>query len=486
MSAETNVFSNIADLRAGFRIRMLKAVQEGLAAVAEVASRGRHMAGYHQWPSLTYRENGLPQLTVSSFQTPTDYKRCFGDMLMDPLVDGKALSSFNELVGFVKQHPALSSRFDVRKLANKAGDLGLDWPDIHTRAHVQSVIDRYVHVYGTFAFNADKAQKVVAAAEGFVFDERLRIDIVVPILLLNFDLEEGALTNGVRIKRVNDKLHLARATIRSGNVSVHDSVVSAATHAFIIENWEVPNTDTMFEFDILRNPRAYPLAMIDRLFGAIRLVTGLDTGYSQILAVANGWERYTNAALPHIEGCALRAYPSKFEGFYWNHENIPNISPDQVTEIGAIYAALEDANEKSVHIALSRLNTCLVRDTEEDAVLDATTALEALLTNDSTQEITHRLALRVGAVSTLSDCFGKTPQQVFRDIKSIYAYRSAIVHGSTKIDKKRMIKIDKGNEVPASTLAVEYLRKLLRILIENPYFRDVKRIDEELLLRIDS
>ena len=70
-------------------------------------------------------------------------------MLREPLVDADALPSFNKVVEFVKQHPALSSRFDVPHLPAKGGVLDLDFPDIYARAHIQGIIDRYAHVYGS-------------------------------------------------------------------------------------------------------------------------------------------------------------------------------------------------------------------------------------------------------------------------------------------------------------------------------------------------
>ena len=78
--------------------------------------------------------------------------------------------------------------------------------------------------------------------------------------------------------------------------------------------------------------------------------------------------------------------------------------------------------------------------------------------------------------------FGKSPQQAFKDIKSIYAYRSAIVHGSKKLDKKRVVKLEDNNETTTHSLAVEYLRFVLRVLLENPKYRNPKLIDSELLL----
>ena len=113
--------------------------------------------------------------------------------------------------------------------------------------------------------------------------------------------------------------------------------------------------------------------------------------------------------------------------------------------------------------------------------MDATIALEALLSDDDNQEMTHKIAMRLGALSKISNDFGKTPQQVYKDMKQIYAYRSAIVHGSKYAEKKRVIKID-NEEIGVHSLAVQFLRKTLKILIENPAFREVKKIDEDLLL----
>ena len=150
--------------------------------------------------------------------------------------------------------------------------------------------------------------------------------------------------------------------------------------------------------------------------------------------------------------------------------------------ISKIFGLLSDSEENSIDLSVKRLNQCLVRDSEEDSVLDATIALEALLSDDGNQEMTHKLAMRVGALVNLDSSFNKTPQQAFKDIKSIYAYRSAIVHGSKKLDKKRVIKLEDNNETTTHSLAVDYLRFVLKVLLENPKYRDPKLVDSELLL----
>jgi hypothetical protein len=76
----------------------------------------------------------------------------------------------------------------------------------------------------------------------------------------------------------------------------------------------------------------------------------------------------------------------------------------------------------------------------------------------------------------------KKPYDVFQEVKQIYAYRSAVVHGSTTTPKKKEIKIGESRSIPAGDLAIEYLRRVLKILITEPNYRNPKEIDKELLL----
>jgi hypothetical protein len=76
----------------------------------------------------------------------------------------------------------------------------------------------------------------------------------------------------------------------------------------------------------------------------------------------------------------------------------------------------------------------------------------------------------------------KTPCQAFSDVKKIYAYRSAIVHGSKNLESKRVIRVDEENVINTHVLAVTYLRMMLKVLLGNSEFRDPKKVDEKLLL----
>jgi hypothetical protein len=96
--------------------------------------------------------------------------------------------------------------------------------------------------------------------------------------------------------------------------------------------------------------------------------------------------------------------------------------------------------------------------------------------------MTHKLALRVGALLKLEEKPTSSPAQAFSDVKKIYSYRSQIVHGSKNPDKNRTIKINEERSVQAHSLLIDYLKMTLRVLLRNEKYREPKRIDEDLLL----
>ena len=108
--------------------------------------------------------------------------------------------------------------------------------------------------------------------------------------------------------------------------------------------------------------------------------------------------------------------------------------------------------------------------------------MEALLSDDERQEMTHKLALRMAALLSLCKTGQQTPVEVFRAVKKIYRYRSAVVHGSAKTTDKHEIAVSDKEKIPTVTLAINYLRMAINILIDNPQYLKASKIDEELIL----
>lgn len=480
MESEDSIFRIIESSREEFGALLGVALKDGLTKVADAVSSKKYIGTYYEWPTVSFKENGLPNLSSSSFQGAKEYRKCFGTK-DDEIIESE-IESFGKFLEFVTSNKDLENRFIMEQWKDIKDD---NFPDVRTifiHSIVKDAVERYIHVHDSFEYNEKNAKDIIFEIQNFIFLDTLPIDIVIPILFINFDFDSHTLSDGIEVRRLTDKEHLARHKIKSHNVSVHDSVLSSATHALVLKGWEVKNSSCTMNFNTLHNIRAYPIDRINKFFASIRLVKNISTGYAQVFSLAKSWISHCKADLPHVIGTTTRSYPANFEDYYWNIEAIPLVTNSEMNTIGKIFGLLIDSEENSIDLSVKRLNQCLIRDSEEDSVLDATIALEALLSDDGNQEMTHKLAMRVGALANLDSSFEKTPQQAFKDIKSIYAYRSAIVHGSKKLDKKRVIKLEDNRETTTHALAVEYLRFVLKVLLENPKYRDPKLVDSELLL----
>ena len=113
--------------------------------------------------------------------------------------------------------------------------------------------------------------------------------------------------------------------------------------------------------------------------------------------------------------------------------------------------------------------------------------MEALFGDGDNQEMTHKLALRMAALLSLDARRERSSLDIFEDTKTIYKFRSKVVHGrkGKEIDKVRFINHPTG-EVPAVEAALANLRQAIRVLAENPQFLEPELIDRTLLLHAET
>lgn len=483
---EENIFDTIEELAGEYAELLLKALEDGLSAIKHACKKGDYIGSYHNFPNVSYGKNGLPSFSTSMGGGPIDYRNCFHSYGGKPKIDEKEISSFSGLIDFVRRHPKLHRRFTIDYVPPADSEIDIKIDEINIVSGIKDSIDRYIHSNSSYEYEKEIGISAITPTIAYIFSKNLDIEICVPILFLQFPFDEYKISDGVYVHRITDKQHQARYSVESYNTSAHKSVKSSATHALVLKGWHVPNAERMWYFDVLSKPRAYPLQLINNFFGALRIATSENTGYAQIYSIAKGWAVHNKSDLPYAQGATVRSYPGWFEDYYWNIETVPSVTIEEMDQIAVLYNNIATATENSIHLSIKRLNQCLVRDDEEDSVLDATIALEALLSDDGNQEMTHKLAMRIGALSRLDKSYNRTPFESFGDVKKIYAYRSAIVHGSKGVDKKKIIKIDEGNEVNAHVLAVDYLRMILRVVLNYPEYREPRNIDEKLLLNHET
>lgn len=468
-----------------FKRLLSAAVKEGLEQVEIAVKNNKYISPYHEWPEMIYSDNGLPSFSTSLFSGPKDYSNAFISYgLNDKAISKASLKSFNTFVNFCSSESEIAEKIFPKDRIN------LEYLETNYHEFVQSyasgfsaeLIDRYIHINQTFDFDEKAFLQVYEPFSKTIFESRLSFDILIPILFLKSDIKQFQIGDGFSIEEMDEKIQLARFPLKAYGPGVHNTVLGCATHALVFKDYYVENSNRFDLSDIFNNVQSYPLKQINKFFAAVRIITGYDTGYAQVLVKARDWALRCKGDLPSLKGTSVRAYPNWFENFYWNNEAFPQIDEKQASLIADFFLKLLEANDNAIDIAIRRLNLCFIREEEEDVVLDATIGFEALLTDDERQEMTHKLALRIGALSIFFEPTKKTPVEVFKEIKKIYAYRSAIVHGSRSSTKRREIKLKNRKHVRVSSLAIEYLRLILKVIVENKEYRNTEKVDRLLLL----
>jgi hypothetical protein len=468
-----------------------KAVADGLERVRQLIAEEKYIGTYFNFPKMYSFANGMPNFSQIPFADgPTDYKGAFGRKDDKPIrLD--LVPSFLALFNHIDRGES-SSRLrayfsaaavdipteEVEKVERHDQTIYQGMLDLF----VSGIVDRYIHLHGNALFSVERFAPIYLSLESGIFKEALPIDIVVPILFLKFDFERVTLGSDVSIERMDKDFQLARFLKGSNSSEVKDTVMGAATHALVLHGWEFKNRRHYEAFNTYYVFSSYPLDRIESFFTALRIATGASTGYAQLLMRPLGWAHRYVAHLPPIEGISIRKYPVWFENNYWR-EPVPTFTERDASEIGVIFNKFTAIEDKRLALASRRLNLCLIRETEEDSILDATIAMEALLSDEDRQEMTHKLALRMAALSSLAEDSEKTPIEVYRAIKHIYSFRSAVVHGSTKASSKREIAISEKEKIPTVTAAINYLRMAIKVLIDNPKYFNPSKIDENLLLK---
>lgn len=458
------------------------AIQTGLRYVSLAETGKTHIGKHTPWPEITWHDNGLPWVSSKGSEGPNKYSDAILSVYaslygITPEPGGPPLRfetepEFVALVEYVKNHPHLHdflfpdgpSDLDVIRLEGIVGD----------------ILDRYINLNKTVKLDRTKLLPIYLPIENYLFEDTLPSVVVVPILFLKFEVETFQINEFVSVGTLSNELHLARGWHGPWSDNDNELVESAATHALFITGRSIKKHNSLFLRQPVMELESYPIQMIDTFFAAVRIVTGFATGYAQLLTLPVGWASGYTADLIPLEGPTLKKYPPFFERGAWRDE-VPTVSSSDLDTIGYVFKNLcsifETSHGRRVRLAMHRLNLSAMRTTDEDGVIDAMIAMEALLSDDR-QEMTHKVAMRLAGLYKIVD--RSRSEQAFRELKRIYSFRSKIVHGDADLDKHREIDRD-GARVPAVNAAVEHLRTAFGALIKNPTLLDPKKIDSFLL-----
>ena len=302
------------------------------------------------FPSLGRFDSGWPSVSSSGISSSVpDYSRVFGlaRSTLTPLIYDD-VTHLQRLLEYAKTHERLSDYYALEPQRKDDRLFRIQVADF-----VFEVLNRLIHLYGD-EFSDEQLRATYGEYERGVLPDRLPISIVVPIALTPFELEgRVALDDRVSIERMSDGWQLARAPRgpRYGEgAGASPIVVGAATHALVLDYWWLPNRKSVLGGGLETHRLAfYPLEEIERFFQALRIVTGLETGFAQISIRPNAWAHRWEGTLPAtLSGALGRRYPAWFDDWGWLRNPPAPIGNDQVEAIGRAYTALEHAGRQVV------------------------------------------------------------------------------------------------------------------------------------------
>jgi len=227
------------------------------------------------------------------------------------------------------------------------------------------------------------------------------------------------------------------------------------------------------------------LDAIESFFSALRVGTGIETGYAQMLWVPRGWALSYYCDLTSVYGTTLRRYPSEYDNYGWVYKGA-TVETEHLPEMRRLYRAVASNPSEGMRLALSRLNACLTRSDAADAILDGTIGLELLLGDEQNQSLSYKLRLRAAALALLHADPAYPATEVASKVKRLYAARSSIVHGLRKKRSKKASEPEDTRNANDRLLASDLLRFVLNVLLTNPAYLDPAKIDEGILLKGDE
>lgn len=425
------------------------------------------------WKKIEFFESsGMPNFTWSPSNAPRNYCSVVGwEGGLYTKITYEELPTIGALIEYGRSSPVMTDRFAAPDSFDD--DMAQRMFD-HQVAHVAfEIVDRMLHL------NLEPSEDVICdlyrALERNLLGDDRPVEVLAPILCTAVEAETRFdLAAGIWVEPMDELTQLARERQPTFG-PVQDVLLGAATHAVVVEGGSMPYVGLSSG-----NQQPHlPTDRIDAAFQALRIAGHSAYGYGQLVLRPIGWASHWTAHLPPLQpGPVMRRYASNLDDYGWLRAPMA-LTAEELGLSGKVLQSLVEAPAK-VKLGARRLARASLRDDDEDQIIDSCVGIEALLSDGTPAELTHKLALRAAAVLAAQD--GSSPEVMFRWVKKIYAFRSAVVHGQANLAKVRSMEID-GEKYSTVSVARILLQRLLLAVLERPELQDPEYIDQELLLR---
>ncbi|GGA64901.1 HEPN domain-containing protein [Salinicoccus roseus] len=459
-------------------------VIEGIEkVVAANKKRNFYKPTYFQYPNMRYWPNGMPNISKSTYNTgpPVKYESYFERYSKEksPEVVLEELTGYKEVFSYLRENENYKM---VYGYPGEEEERTSEIIEININNHIKELVAKALHNWGEeIDLSRENFLEIYLPIENSIYLKELPVAFYIPILFLKFDFDFFEIDDNISIVKLDEKFQLSRININTYSENINEALLSSASHALFIENYSFPNGNKYLKSRMLNDLEAYPLKTINYFFNALRMVIDQPTGYAQVLSKPINWAYGYTADLIELSGVSTRAYPHEFNDFYWLQPEISSISIEELRSMTAIYSGLKEQENKKIQLACKRLESCYLRKDDRDIIIDAVIGLEALLSDSDKGEITHKLSMRIAFLLQMSS-LNQSKLEIFKNMKFIYSFRSLIVHGDPKWEKKRKIDLKNSDSILTADLATMYLKECIIIILQNKEYLKANMIDEKMIL----
>jgi len=317
----------------------------------------------------------------------------------------------------------------------------------------------------------------------FLTDPYLPIVICVPLIGINIEQNSFLIDENTSIEKIPEALKLAYSRFKQSH---RLRVYSNPTHAIFQRSWTLQNGGHVHVTKNILSLNAPAVTKsIEISLASIRLSTEKELGYQHILLLPDGWKSSIYFDLPEVGGSTFDRCPPHFLEYFHGEDTL---TLEELNEIKEVYVALNSSAESRWPVVARRLNASVIRQDNEDAILDATIALEMLLGDKNDKDaISYKLRMRAAALARLAQPEGD-PLETRKNLTVVYNARSSIVHGgiAKKTKGNRSVEAEDRRFEAERATAVKELVQVSRVLLRHPKYLDPTEIDQFMITGKDK
>ena len=354
-----------------------------ISAIDEAVKKRYFKPKYDNYPDIKYRESGMPDIKEYG-NTPIKINDLFHSFSGKPDIEFDTLTGFNEVFDYLLNHKKFKEH-NYYDLGTKEQSDNLFV--ILTKQFLIDILERYYLISVKKDKNVKLLENIYIPVENYFYADNLTFDIATPILFTNFGFDEYVIDKNIVIRRISEEYNKSRVSIKSYSPPVTSSLLSSATHELVLKNYHSKKPKRFIE-NTFSEESVYPHEKLELFFNALKIITNINTGYAQVLVYPHDWVESYKMDLLYLTGTSVKRYPSRFDNFYWNVTDLPNVSGEEINTVGNLYLELLENQNNKLRIANKKLRYSYLRDNEEDSILDIIIALETLLSDGDKGEIT--------------------------------------------------------------------------------------------------